>query len=131
VRLRCERGEVPTLLIVFLTAMIALFGAIHVAVVMKARSVVAAAAQDGLHAAQIYGGTSAEGQTAAEATLALDPRLTNRNVTVAVSTAGGRCDQVRVQVSARVATPVINLFNDVRADVIGPCDRFYAEDERR
>lgn len=111
--------------------MVTLFGAVHLALVAKGRSVVSAAAQDGMHAAQVFGGTAETGRVAAERTLNLGPGLTDRTIDVAISTVNGRCDQVRVRVTARVETSVVEVFNVVSADVTGPCERFYSEPDRR
>jgi hypothetical protein len=125
-RLRCDRGELPTLLVVFAAVVLAFYGCVHAALLFHAKSVVAAAAQDGLRAAQIEDGTEADGYAAAEKTLNLARGLRNKEIDVDQSD-----DVVRVEVKAEVETPMIELFNEVKAEVVGPRERFYSEDERR
>ncbi|MGB5755662.1 MAG: hypothetical protein WBM50_02005 [Acidimicrobiales bacterium] len=125
-RLRSDRGEIPTILVVFAATVLAFYGAVHAALVFHAKSVVSAAAQDGLRAAQIEDGTEADGRAAAEQTLSLASGLRNKAIAVSQSD-----DQVRVTVSAEIETPLIELFNSVSADVTGPRERFYSEAERR
>lgn len=113
---------------------VAFYAAVHLALVMHGRSVVAAAAQDGLHAAQVFGGTNADGRAAAENTLNLSPGLRNRSIQIARTSTGSGiadCSQIRVQVSAEVSTLFVEFKNAVTADVTGPCERFYSERERR
>ena len=105
---------------------IAFYVAVHAALVFHGRSVVAAAAQDGLRAAQIEGGNEADGYAAAHETLNLAPGLDNRQVAVSAGE-----DEVTVTVSAEVETVLVDLLTDVSAEVTGPKERFYAEDERQ
>jgi Flp pilus assembly protein TadG len=127
-----DRGDAPTLLIVFAVTLLAFFGAVHATLVLHGRSVVSAAAQDGLSAAQLESGTNTDGQNAAVATLGLSPGLRNQSVNVVRTTTGaGHCDQIRVTVTAEVETPLVEMLNVVSAEVTGPCERFYSEPERR
>jgi TadE-like protein len=123
---RAERGEVSTLLILFTTVMLFFFGAVHAGMVFHARSVVSAAAQDGLRAVQAEGGTEDDGRAAAEATLALAPGLLDPSVTVT-----GGDGENRVRVTARVDSPFGGFLTDVSAEVSGPKERFYGEGERK
>lgn len=125
-RFRGARGEVSTTLIVFPAVIIAFYCAVHAALVFHGRSVVAAAAQDGLRAAQLEDGTEADGYAAANRTLALSPGLQNTDVDVSQGN-----DAVSVTVTAQVNTLLIGVFTNVRADVTGPRERFYSEAERR
>jgi Flp pilus assembly protein TadG len=124
-RLRSDRGELPVTLIVFPAVILAFYFAIHAALVFHGRSVVAAAAQDGLRAAQIEHGTEADGVAAANATLALSPGLTNQSVEVIQGD-----DTVVVKVSAEVETLLVNILTNVSAEASGPRERFYSEAER-
>lgn len=116
----------PLTLIVFPSVILAFYAAVHAALVFHGREVVAAAAQDGLRAAQIDGGTAADGRAAADQTLGLSPGL--RNVVVVVDDGG---DTITVRVSAEVDTLLAELFTDVSAEATGPRERFYSEAERR
>ena len=86
----------------------------------------AAAAQDGLRAAQIEGGTAADGRAAADQTLSLAPGLRDLAVTVDASD-----DTITVRVTAKVDTLLAELFTNVSATAIGPRERFYSEAERQ
>ena len=121
-----QRGDVLTTLIV-LPAVLALFYiALHATLVYHASSAVAAAAQDGLYWAQIEGGTEADGVAAATQTLNIAAGLENESIEVDQGE-----DTVTVRVSADVSTVLVELFNSVSAEVTGPRERFYAEDERQ
>lgn len=124
-RLRNERGEITTTLIVFPAVILLFYAAVHAALVFHGRSVVAGAAQDGLRAAQIEDGTVADGVAAANQTLALAPGLKNKAVEVNQGN-----DIVYVKVSAEVETLIVGLFNVVDAEATGPRERFYSEAER-
>lgn len=125
-KLQSERGELPVTLIVFPAVVLCFYFAVHAALVFHGRSVVAAAAQDGLRAAQIEGGTQADGLAAANATLNLSPGLKNRSVQVVQTN-----DTVTVRISAKVETLLADLLTDVTAEVSGPRERFYSEKERQ
>jgi len=99
----------------------------HVTLVFHGRAVVAAAAQDGLHAAQAEDGSGADGEERARATLALGPRWSSSDVSVGVD-GDERIVTARVQASIDSLLP---FFTDVDVQVSGPKERFYAEDERR
>jgi Flp pilus assembly protein TadG len=124
-RVREDRGEIPTTLIIFPALIITFYLAVHTTLVFNGRSVVAAAAQDGLRAAQIEGGTAADGHAAANQTLALSPGLREQQVDVDQGE-----DTVTVRVSAEVETLIVELFTTVSAEVTGPRERFYSEAER-
>jgi Flp pilus assembly protein TadG len=113
-------------LIVFPAVILSFYFAIHAALVFHGRSVVAAAAQDGLRAAQIEGGTAADGRAAADQTLSLAPGLRNPSVNVNQTN-----DTVTVTVSAHVDTLLAEMFSTVSAEVTGPRERFYSEAERK
>lgn len=121
-----DSGEIPTILVIFTATVLALFGAVHAALVFHGRAVVSAAAQDGLRAAQIEDGTEADGRAAAERTLGLAAGLQNKNIQV-----NRGADTVTVRVTAEVDTPLVELLNTVSAEVTGPRERFFSEPERR
>ncbi len=113
-------------MVVFPLAVVSFLLCAHAALVFHGRSVVAAAAQDGLRAAQIENGTGADARQAATNILDLAPGLDNRNVGV-VSDG----DTITVTVSAELDTVVPGLFSDARSVASGPRERFYGEAERR
>lgn len=123
---RAERGEISTTLILFPAILFTFYLAVHATLVFHARSVVSAAAQDGLYWAQIEDGTEADGVAAATQTLNLAEGLKNKSITVVQGD-----DTVTVTVSAEVETVLVELFAVVEAEVTGPRERFYLEDERR
>jgi hypothetical protein len=121
-----ESGD-TTVFVAFALTVFIFYSCVHIALVMHGRSVVAAAAQDALAAAQLEDGTDGDGAAAAYRTLEIAPGL--RNVSVSVAT-NGADTEVRVQVSAEVETVLVDMFNRVEADVVGPKERFYTELER-
>lgn len=123
-RLAGERGAVTTM-VVFPLAVFAFLLCAHAALVFHGRSVVAAAAADGLRAAQIENGTASDARAAASSILDLAPGLSGRSVVVSASG-----DTVTVKVSAELNTVVPGLFSAAGAEVSGPKERFYTEDER-
>lgn len=123
---RSERGEV-SLLIVFPMAVLAFMFCAHAALVFHGRSVVAGAAQDGLRAAQIEGGDSADAVTAGTEILRLAPGLRNPAVAVSAADSG---DRITVTATGRVVSVIPGLLTDVRSVASGPRERFYGEDER-
>lgn len=129
-RLRSDRGDIPMIIVVFAATILVFYGALHAALVFHGRAVVSAAAQDALRAAQVQDGSAADGRTAAEDTLALSPGLRDKQIQIDYS-GGPGCDQVRVVIEATVETPIIDILNDIRVEVVGPCERFYAENERQ
>lgn len=126
VRSCCDRGEVSTTLLVFAFLMIAFYSAVHFALVFHAHSVTAAAAQDGLRAAQLEGGTTADAEAAANRTLGLAPGLRGLSVSAEQTD-----DNVTITVTAEVETVLVELFNEIEVEVTGPRERFYSEMERR
>jgi hypothetical protein len=118
---------VPVIFTVFGLVIFAFFAAVHGTLVFHARSVVEAAAQDGLAAAQLEGGTEDDGRNAAFNTLNSFENLADRQVSVDIN---GADTEVRVRVSARITTLPIDLFADVSAEAVGPKERFYDIDER-
>lgn len=125
-RLRGDRGSVAASIIILPVVIIAILLAIHFGLVLHGRNVAAAAAQDGLRAAQLDGATAGNGREAAYATLALFPNIEAASVSVTK----GR-DEVHVRISGEVRTPLNGLFNTFDIDLEGPVERFYFESERR
>jgi hypothetical protein len=126
-RFRDDTGDLPTVLIAFTLTVLAFYFAVHAALVFHGRSVVAAAAQDALAATQREDGTAGDGYAAANRTLGLSPGLRDVDVSVDINSAN---TQVRVEVSARVETALIEMGTDVSAVAVGPRERFYLETER-
>ncbi len=122
---RSEGGAVTTM-VVFPLAVVSFLLCAHAALVFHGRSVVAAAAQDGLRAAQIENGTGADARQAAAAILDLAPGLKDRDIAVV-----SEADTITVTVSARLDTVIQGLFSDARSVASGPRERFYGEAERR
>lgn len=121
---RGEGGAVTAMLVFPLAALSFLLCA-HTALVFHGRSVVAAAAQDGLRAAQVENGTGDDARQAAGSILDLAPGLKDRSVSVV-----SEGDTITVTVSAEVDTVVPGFFSDARSVATGPKERFYTEDER-
>ncbi len=121
-----DRGEVPVFFVIFGTVFLLLYICIHGALVFHGQSVVSAAAQDALRAAQLEGGTEADGHQAANTTLAHFDGLTNVTVTVSQGE-----DVVEVAVTATVETPTFDFVNQVTAKATGPRERFVSEEERQ
>jgi Flp pilus assembly protein TadG len=102
------------------------FLVIQAALVYHARSIVAAAAEDAARAAQVEGGSAADGRAVASEILAGSAGLIPGPV---VSVERGTTD-VRVTVRARVRGPVPWLHLTVEASAGGPVERFIPESER-
>lgn len=116
-----------TLLLVLPTFMLMILTIAHATLVFHGRAVAAAAAQDGLHAAQAEEGDGADGEERARATLALGPRFSSYDVSVGID---GDDTTVTARVQASIDS-VLPFFTEVDIEVSGPKERFYAEDERR
>ena len=102
------------------------FLVIHAALVYHGRSVVAAAAEDAARAAQVEGGTAADGRSVAFAVLAGSDRLLPDP---SVSVERGP-DRVAVTVSAAVSGPIPWLHPTVTASAGGAVERFVPEGDR-
>ena len=126
-RLGSERGEIATIVFSFAIAMMVFIGCVHTALVFHGRSVVSAAAQDGLRAVQAEDGTEGEGVAAAEEVLALAPVLVDDSIVIEII-AGDDVNSVRV--TAKIKSPFGESFTTVSANVEGPTERFYSEAER-
>lgn len=99
----------------------------HGTLVYYALSVVEAAAQDGLAAAQLEGGTEQDGINAANNALSVSQNLVNVQVDVDENDSRS---EIRVVVAARVESLPLNIFADVSAEAVGPKERFYSYEER-
>ena len=120
-----DRGEVPISIVLHATVLLLLYISSHGAMVFHGQSVVSAAAQDGLRAAQLEGGTESDGQRAAQTTAAYFQGLSNVQIDVTRTE-----EEVTVTVTATVETPTFSFANDVSAEVSGPTERFIKESER-
>jgi len=124
--LRAERGSVTAGLIVLPLALLAVLMVIHFALIMHARNVATAAAQDGLAAAQLQGATPSKGKKAANNTLALFGGIHSTSVRVLPGP-----NTVTVTVKGTVRAPLGGLFTDFEVTRSGPLERFYFESERQ
>jgi Flp pilus assembly protein TadG len=102
------------------------FLVIQAALVYHARSIVAAAAQDGARAAQAEGGTAADARAVAAAVLDGSTGLIPAPLITVEQTA----TDVEVTVWAAVRGPIPWLRATVRASAGGPVERFIPETER-
>ena len=116
-----------SILLVLPMAVLAFMFCAHAAIVFHGRSVVAGAAQDGLRAAQIEGGDSADAVRTATEILRLGPGLRNPNIAVSYADDG---DRITVTATGQVVSVIPGLLTDVRSVASGPRERFYGEDER-
>lgn len=123
--IRSERGEIAPTLLVFPAIIAAFYVAIHASLIYRGQTVVGAAAQDGLWATQLAGGTVADGEAQAQQVVGLAPGL--RDVTIEVEENG---DLITVRVSGVVETLLLGFFTDVEAEVTGQRERFFTEPER-
>jgi len=121
-----ERGAISASLIILPMVLLTILVTIQLALVMHGRNVAAAAAQDGLHAAQLLGSTEGNGVEAAERTLELFEGISSADITVTKTQ-----NTVTIRVQGEVAVPVDGLFNSFDVTVTGPTERFYKETERQ
>lgn len=121
-----DRGDIVPLTIVIGLATTMVFFVIQVALLFHARSVVTAAAQDGVRAAQVENATAADAQAAASQILAGSSALLN-NETVDVTTSG---EFVTVTVTADVSSVALGLTGPVTASASGVIERFRPQSER-
>lgn len=112
--------------VVIPAAFLAFFFVIQVALVFHARSVVSAAAQDGLRAAQAENATDQDARDATAQILAGSAGLLS-DETVVVSRSG---EFVTVQVSAKVSSVALGLEGPVTASASGVRERFRPQSER-
>ena len=126
---REERGaSVLGLMIIVPVVLLAIFAAVQAALVFHAQSIVEAAAQDGLRAAQAYNGSQADGQRVASQLLAQaggDGLITGSSVSVERGS-----EVVRVEVRGQVVTLVPGWSRSVSGIAEGPVERFVGEAER-
>ena len=125
-RLADDRGDVAPMAIMFGLATVMVFFVIQVALLFHARSVVSAAAQDGVRAAQVENATSADAHSAASQILDTSPGLLN-NESVVVTPSG---EFVTVTVTADVTPVVFGLTGPVTASASGVVERFRPQSER-
>lgn len=121
-----DRGDVTATVIVVSLASIMVFFVIQVALLFHARSVVSAAAQDGVRAAQVENATSQDAQDAAQQILSGSAALLD-NESVQVVPSG---EFVTVTVTANVTPVVFGLSGPVTASASGVVERFRPQSER-
>ena len=122
---RSDRGSVAASLIILPIVMLAILLVVHFSLVLHARNVATAAAQDGLRTAQLEGSNAAAGEAAAATTLDLFA-----SISADVNVDRGN-DYVVVTVTGSVTTPLNCLFNEFTIGAEGPVERFYEESERK
>ena len=125
-RLADDRGDVAPTVIMFGLATVMVFFVIQVAMLFHARSVVTAAAQDGVRAAQVENATAADAHDAASQILGGSSGLLN-NESVVVTPSG---EFVTVTVTADVTPVVFGLTGPVTASASGVIERFRPQSER-
>ncbi len=126
-RLREDRGEIASVLILLLVAIQVVLLILHASLVFHGRQVVNAAAQEALAEAQLLEGDVAAGQAAGQNVLGLSSGFfTSSNVAVSRGT-----DTVTVTVTATVDTLLFPVANNVSVTVSGPAERYLAEADRR
>ncbi len=127
-RLADDRGDSLATMVTFTMTVVIFFFAAHLMQVYHGRSVLSAAAQDGLAAAQLEDGTESDGQAAISQTLALS---TNVQLVGSPSVSiNGANSEVQVQISGRVTSGLLPFANSFDISIRGPKERFYGEDER-
>jgi Flp pilus assembly protein TadG len=107
-------------------ATVMVFLVIQVAVLFHARSVVSAAAQDAVRAAQVENANESDARDAAAQILGGSTGLLN-NESVVVSSSG---DFVTVTITADVTPVVFGLTGPVTATASGVVERFRSQAER-
>ncbi len=125
-RVTDDRGDVAPMVIMFGLATVMVFFVIQVALLFHARSVVTAAAQDGVRAAQVENATAADAQDAASQILADSTALLN-NESVVVTPSG---EFITVTVTADVTSVAFGLTGPVTASASGVIERFRPQSER-
>lgn len=124
---RRERGAVAAAIIILPVVMFAILLGIHFSLILHGRNVATAAAQDGLHAAQLQGATPGNGRQAAQNTLALFGGIKDASIEVTPSL---DLRTVTVTVRGSVRTPLDGPFTSFEVSRTGPIERFYFESER-
>lgn len=121
-----DRGDVaPTVILTPLTVILVM-SVIQMGLYFHARTVANAAAEDGVRAAQVDGGTVASGEAAIDAILAGSRSLlVNPDRSVSVD-----ADTVTAVVEATIPSLVPFWELTVNARSAGPVERFRPEDER-
>lgn len=127
-RLADDRGDSIATMITFSLTVAIFFFAAHLMHVYHGRSVLSAAAQDGLAAAQLEDGTENDGLAAISQTLALSTNV--QMVGTPSVSINGANSEVQVQISGRVTSGLLPFANDIEINIRGPKERFYPEDER-
>jgi len=126
-RLRGDNGDVaPLVVLTSLTVFLVMF-VVQLGLYFHARTVVNAAAQDGLRAAQLEGAGESNGQQAAAQILGGSSNLlVNKVVAVEYRSAV----EVEVRISAEVVSLVPFWNGTITSTAVGPVERFRPEGER-
>lgn len=126
-RLRCDRGEIASTLLVFLLIITAFMIAVHATFIYHGNNVLTAAAQEALATVQLEGGTQAAAVTAAADITSLFPALAAEEPAISTDDDG----IVTVTISGSVDTPFFAIGTNLVATISGPEERFYEENQRR
>ncbi len=112
----------------FSLTMIMFYSILHFSLVYHGRSAIAAAAQDGLAAAQLEDGTEADGEAALLTTIRLANHVEVLDYDVSINAAD---TEVTARVRGKVTSLMLeDLVSEFEIEVKGPKERFYGEDER-
>lgn len=123
-----DAGEIPTIFVMFTLTMIMFYSILHFSLVYHGRSAIAAAAQDGLAAAQLEDGTAADGEAALLTTIRLANHVEVLDYDVSIN---GANTEVTARVRGKVTSLMLeDLVSEFEIEVKGPKERFYGEDER-
>jgi hypothetical protein len=122
-----ERGDVaPTVILTMITVFMVML-VIQMGIYFHARTMLNAAAEDGVRAAQVRGGAAADAEQAIDQMLAgSSSLLADPGRSVAVD-----ADSVTVVITADIPSLVPFWSGSVTARSTGPVERFRPEDERQ
>ena len=126
-RLRGEGGDVAPLVVLTTITVFMVMFVVQLGLFFHARTVVNAAAQDGLRAAQLEGGTGVDAKQAAQNILAGSSGLLSGQV---VNIEYRSSTEVEVRISADVTSLVPFWDGSITSTAVGPVEQFRPEGER-
>lgn len=126
-RCRGDAGEVASTVVLMPVVLFLIMAMVQAALTWHAKTLVDAAASDGLIAVQVDGGTEADGETAVAQLLNPSSQRLLSEVTVHASRSG---ESSTVNVEARVVNVIPLLPIRVHATATGPTERFRSEAEQ-
>ena len=131
-KVRDERGDVASSVMIFSVALLFFLATVHVMFVFHGNNILKAASQDALAAAQIAAADQTGADPVAIATaigeerLALFPGLEDGEITIGISG-----DQIVVTATGKVNTPIFgDIGTDLESVASGPIEQFYSQFER-